>query len=67
MMMQQKMMSGKVKKLTVIDIFAPFLKFDRQFCFKKFYMGIFAHSSQVHEDFCISVLFKILFTEFKDE
>ena len=35
------MMSEKVKKLTVMDIFAPVLKFDGQFCSKKFYVGIF--------------------------
>ena len=37
-----EMMRQKVKKLTVIDIFASVLKFDVHFYSKKFYMGIFA-------------------------
>ena len=34
----------KVKKITVMDIFAPVLKFDGQFCSKKFYVGILVPS-----------------------
>ena len=51
MMMRQRMMSEKIKNLTVIDIFAPVLKFDGQFCSKKFYMNIFAPLWQLHEHF----------------
>ena len=37
------MMRKNVEKLTVLSIFAPFLKFDGQFCSKKFYMIILHH------------------------
>ena len=44
MMTEQKMMSEIVKKLPMMSIFAPVLKFDGQFSSKKFYIGVFTPS-----------------------
>ena len=51
MMMQQRMISEKVRKLTVMTIFCPILKFDRQFCSKKI----------LHTHFCTFVTCVVIF------
>ena len=60
MMMRQRMISEKSKKLIVIVIFAPILKFDVHFCSKKFKIVIFTLSLQLRDYFYTLTLYLII-------